>query len=286
MFRPKIWVTLTDDQGCRPMNAVDCLYVNSHKHLCLSSLCLSQAPPFIWQTVLSTYIHTYIHTHTQRHTYYTHLSHQFTYRNKQRNKTTETNQQQQRRANSRRVLEFTPNTLHTIRVKRIPVRITGVCNVSGNQTSIKKEITQNENFFAAINYFSLMCHKWWGFVDCGLKCGAIYNLTYINGSTPCIQNVSLIGIWRSADRASWYIGVQLTVHRDILAFSWQCIVIYWRSADRASWYTDVQLTVHRDILTFSWQCIVIYWRSADRASWYILIIKQTRRTKFSNLFLQ
>jgi len=162
------------------------------------------------------------HIHTHTHTYYTHLSHQFTYRNKQRNKTTETNQQQQRRANSRRVLEFTPNTLHTIRVKRIPVRITGVCNVSGNQTSIKKEITQNENFFAAINYFSLMCHKWWGFVDCGLKCGAIYNLTYINGSTPCIQNVSLIGIWRSADRASWY----------------------------------------------------------------ILIIKQTRRTKFSNLFLQ
>jgi len=37
------------------------------------------------------------------------------------------------------------------------------------------------------------------------------------------------------------------VHRDILTFRWPCIVIYWRSGDRASWYIDVQVTVHPDV---------------------------------------
>jgi heat shock protein HslJ len=76
--------------------------------------------------------------HIYTHTNYTHLSHQFTYRNKQRNKTTETNQQQQRRANSWRVLEFTTSPPTHDPVKRITFRITGACKASGNQTSIKK----------------------------------------------------------------------------------------------------------------------------------------------------
>jgi len=37
------------------------------------------------------------------------------------------------------------------------------------------------------------------------------------------------------------------VHRDILTFRGPCIVIYWHSEDRASWYIDIQRTVHRDI---------------------------------------
>jgi hypothetical protein len=75
-----------------------------------------------------------------------------------------------------------------------------------------------------------------------------------------------------------------------MTFMWPCIVI-WLSCDRASWY-DVHVTVHRD-MTFMWPCIVV-WRSCDRASWYdvhvtvhrdkFVIIKQTRRTNFSNSF--
>ena len=139
------------------------------------------------------------------------------------------------------------------------------------------------------------CASW--YIDVQVTCIVIYWCSGdLHRDILTFRWLCIVIYWRSGDRASWYIDVQVTVHRDILTSSWPCIVMYWRSGDCASWHIDVQVTVHRDKLTFKWPeswcidvqvtCIVIYWRPGDRASWYILTIKPSRRTNFSNLFLE
>jgi hypothetical protein len=102
-----------------------------------------------------------------------------------------------------------------------------------------------------------------------LRQTSFHDLQYFKDTNNDLTNLTFMwprtAIWCSCDHAPRY-DVHVTAHRD-MTFTWPCTAI-WRSRDRDMTFTwpryDVHVTAHRD---------------------KFLIIKPTRCTNFSNLFL-